>query len=203
MLLNSKSQPAHVSDEAAASQQEQHEQCVGIGQAHSSATDHDASQVSAVNGTTPPETSESNGFHEATVNEANSQSLLANSNDSARQEMQTEIAVPSSTNAAEQHSAKSMEAELGRLPCTPPQKLPALHPNREIPRIDVKDLTAAQFKQQYWKSDTPVIITGAFVTYDNIIRAAQGSICKALLCNASVLHDTALLKIASWLCSKP
>ena len=51
-------------------------------------------------------------------------------------------------------------ASMGRISPTPPRELPQLDPNRTISRIRAADLTAAEFKRQYWKTDTPVILTG-------------------------------------------
>lgn len=51
-------------------------------------------------------------------------------------------------------------ASMGHISPTPPKELPHLDPNRTIPRVRAADLTAAEFKRQYWKTDTPVIITG-------------------------------------------
>ena len=59
-----------------------------------------------------------------------------------------------------QQDCQGRAAGLGRLPCSPSQQLPTVQPEKEIARRSVKDLTAAEFKKQYWKTDTPVIITG-------------------------------------------
>ncbi|DBA90193.1 TPA: Lysine-specific demethylase 8, variant 3 [Trebouxia sp. C0004] len=50
---------------------------------------------------------------------------------------------------------------LGLILSSVPQAEPQLDPDRAIARRSAAELTAADFKKQYWKTDTPVIITGA------------------------------------------
>lgn len=50
--------------------------------------------------------------------------------------------------------------EMGDIPSILPTKLPRLDPDRTIASRSAKGLTAAEFKKLYWKTDTPVVITG-------------------------------------------
>ncbi|KAL3144468.1 hypothetical protein ABBQ32_004209 [Trebouxia sp. C0010 RCD-2024] len=47
------------------------------------------------------------------------------------------------------------------IPPTLPEDLPHLDPDKLVARRNAADLTAADFKRLYWKTDTPVVITGA------------------------------------------
>ena len=47
------------------------------------------------------------------------------------------------------------------LPDTPPARLPAVDAARAIPRCPSAELPRARFRQEFWKADAPVIITGA------------------------------------------
>ena len=72
-------------------------------------------------------------------------------------------------NACQQHAACQQakeeawygrENDMGCIPSSMPDHLPKLDPDRVISRRSAHSLTAAEFRKLYWKSDTPVIITG-------------------------------------------
>lgn len=46
------------------------------------------------------------------------------------------------------------------------EAMPQLDPDSTIARRSAAELTAAEFKKQYWKTDTPVIITGAMGSWN-------------------------------------
>ena len=52
------------------------------------------------------------------------------------------------------------DLSLGLILSSVPQAMPQLDPDGTIARRSAAELTAADFKKQYWKTDTPVIITG-------------------------------------------
>ena len=55
---------------------------------------------------------------------------------------------------------QSVHQSLGHLSSAVPEGLPTMEPGKMISRESAVDLTAAKFKKLYWKTDTPVIITG-------------------------------------------
>ncbi len=55
------------------------------------------------------------------------------------------------------------DLSLGLILSSLPEAMPQLDPDRTIARRSAAELTAAEFKKQYWKTDTPVIITGESV----------------------------------------
>lgn len=52
------------------------------------------------------------------------------------------------------------------IPSTLPEDLPHLDPDKLVARRNAAELTAAEFKRLYWKTDTPVIITGVLLLGD-------------------------------------
>ena len=96
-----------------------------------------------------------------TSSPADPDQFALSSNNCEPQEQQTQQDLSrQSKNGSEQRDCKGRAAGLGRSPSLPSQQLPTLQPEKAIARRNVKDLTAAEFKKQYWKTDTPVIITG-------------------------------------------
>ena len=63
--------------------------------------------------------------------------------------------------------------------------MPQLDPDRTIARRSAAELTAAEFKKQYWKTDTPVIITGESVLYMQHMRCKFGGM---MLLSCDALH---------------
>ncbi|DBA72470.1 TPA: hypothetical protein ACH3X2_010492 [Trebouxia sp. C0005] len=55
---------------------------------------------------------------------------------------------------------------LGLILSSVPQAMPQLDPDRTIARRNAAELTAAKFKTQYWKTDTPIIISGAMESWN-------------------------------------
>ena len=73
-----------------------------------------------------------------------------------------------------------------------PQAEPQLDPDRTIARRSAAELTAAEFKKQYWKTDTPVIITGKSVQRMQHMWGMFGGM--MLVPGCLVMHSTACLK---------
>ena len=44
--------------------------------------------------------------------------------------------------------------------------MPDLDPGKTVARKSASELTAAEFRRLYWKTDTPVIVIGLFVAAD-------------------------------------
>ena len=75
---------------------------------------------------------------------------------------------------------------LGLILSSLPQAMPQLDPDRTIARRSAAELTAAEFKKQYWKTDTPVIITGESVLYMQHMRCKFGGM---MLLSCDALHS--------------
>ncbi|KAL0042760.1 hypothetical protein WJX79_009907 [Trebouxia sp. C0005] len=60
----------------------------------------------------------------------------------------------------------SASVSLGLILSSVPQAMPQLDPDRTIARRSAAEMTAAEFKKQYWKTDTPVIISGAMDSWN-------------------------------------
>lgn len=81
---------------------------------------------------------------------------------------------------------------LGLILSSVPQAMPQLDPDKSILRRSAAELTAADFKKQYWKTDTPVIITGESVQRMQHMRCMFGGM--MLVPSCLVMHFTEWLK---------
>ena len=52
------------------------------------------------------------------------------------------------------------DEDLGYVPSRLPAVVPMINPDKAITRRKAINLTAAEFKKEFWKTDTPVVITG-------------------------------------------
>ena len=75
-------------------------------------------------------------------------------------EFQNHGASPDHCQAAEQNLGDCKGASLASTSAALPPKVPQLDPDRTIPRRQAVGVTAAEFRKLYWKTDTPVVITG-------------------------------------------
>lgn len=81
------------------------------------------------------------------------------------------------------------DLSLGLILSSLPQAMPQLDPDRTIARRSTAELTAAEFKKQYWKTDTPIIITGKSVQRMQHMRCMFGGM--MLVPGCLVMHSTA------------
>ncbi len=88
------------------------------------------------------------------------------------------------------------DLSLGLILSTVPQAMPQLDPDRTVARRSAADLTAADFKKQYWKTDTPVIITGKSVQRMQHMRRMFGGM-MLLIPGCLMMHSTAWSKHSS------
>ena len=77
--------------------------------------------------------------------------------------------VSQSEQSSEQHSTHE---SLGHLCTAVPEDMPAMDPDNIVSREDFADLTAAKFRKLYWKTDTPVIITGWLLVTGSCVRSS-------------------------------
>ena len=73
-------------------------------------------------------------------------------------------------------SQTQQELALLRLSDATPADEPQLTPSSSIARLKLQDLSPADFRKLYWKTDTPVIVTGMPTTQHRCIAIGEHAV---------------------------